>query len=185
MLFTSGLSDFAYRLNLEIMRRMFKYCPKCGAELKLKKIEKEKRLTCPECQWVNYENPLPSSAALVRNKKGEILLVKRGVEPGKGKWALPSGFIEIDETPEKACLRELKEETGLKGEIVRLVGVYSQKSLLYRNVLIIGYEVEARGKLSPGSDSQRAEFFPLDKLPDIPFSSHKKIIENSVKKEEK
>ena len=162
---------------------MFKYCPRCGARLKLKKIENEKRLACPACQWVNYENPLPSAAALVRNKEGDILLVKRGKEPGKGKWALPSGFIEIDETPEKACLRELKEETGLNGEIVRLIGVYSQRSLLYRNVLIIGYEVEARGKLSPGSDSLRAEFFPFDKLPDIPFSSHKKIIENGVKEQ--
>lgn len=164
---------------------MIKYCPKCGSKLKLSRIEEEKRLACPACQWVNYENPLPSSAALVRNDKGEVLLVKRGKEPGKGKWALPSGFIEIDETPEKACLRELKEETGLKGEIVRLVGVYSQKSLLYRNVLIIGYEVEARGNLSPGSDSLKAEFFPLDNLPDIPFSSHRKMIEDGIKKGKK
>ena len=164
------------------MSRKHKYCPKCGAKLKSRRIEKEKRLACPECHWVNYENPLPSSAALVRNKKGEVLLVKRGKEPGKGKWALPSGFIEIDETPEKACLRELREETGLKGEIVRLVGVYSQKSLLYRNVLIIGYEVEARGNPSPGSDSLKVEFFPLDNLPDIPFSSHRTMIEDGIKK---
>ena len=164
---------------------MFKYCPQCGSGLKSKKIDQEKRLVCPKCRWVNYENPLPSSAALVKNKKDEILLVKRGVEPGKGKWALPSGFIEIDETPEKACLRELKEETGLKGEIMRLVGVYSQRSDLYRNVLIIGYEVEASGNLSPGSDSERAEFFPPDRLPDIPFSSHRKMIRDGLAKEKK
>ncbi len=148
----------------------------------MSRIEEEKRLACPACQWVCYENPLPSSAALVRTKKGEVLLVKRGHEPGKGKWALPAGFIEIDETPEKACLRELREETGLKGEIVSLVGVYSQKSMLYRNVLIIGYEVQARGNLSPGSDSLEAEFFPLGNLPDIPFSSHRKMIDDGVKK---
>ncbi len=148
-------------------------------------IEDEKRLACPECRWVIYENPLPSSAALVRDEKGKVLLVKRGHEPGKGKWALPSGFIEINETPEMACLRELKEETGLKGKIVRLVGVYSQKSLLYKNVIIIGYEVEARGNPSPGSDSLKVEFFPLDDLPDIPFSSHREMIEDGVKKEKK
>lgn len=167
------------------MSRMIKFCLKCGSKLELNRIEEEKRLACPACRWVCYENPLPSSAALVRNKKGEVLLVKRGHEPGRGKWALPSGFIEIDETPKKACLRELREETGLKGEIVRLVGVYSQKSLLYRNVLIIGYEVEARGNLSPGSDSLEAEFFPLGNLPDIPFSSHKKIIKAGIKKEKR
>jgi len=87
--------------------------------LKIREEEGRKRLVCPACGWVNYENPIPSSAALVRNEKGEILLVKRGVEPGRGKWALPSGFIEIEETPEEACLRELKEETGLEGKILK------------------------------------------------------------------
>jgi 8-oxo-dGTP diphosphatase len=164
---------------------MFRYCPKCGAGLRAKKIEKKIRLVCPGCGWVNYENPLPSAAAFVRNRKGEILLVKRGVEPSKGKWALPSGFIEIDETPGKACLRELKEETGLKGEIVRLIGVYSQESGLYKNVLIIGYEVNARGNLSPGSDSQKAEFFSACNLPVIPFSSHIKLINDALKKEKR
>ncbi|UCC38199.1 MAG: NUDIX hydrolase [Candidatus Aminicenantes bacterium] len=168
-----------------MVRGTFKYCPNCGAGLKAGTIEKKKRLVCPGCCWVNYENPLPSAAAFVRNRNGEILLVKRGVEPARGKWALPSGFIEIDETPEKACLRELKEETGLEGEIVRLLGVYSQESMLYKNVLIIGYEVDARGKLSPGSDSQKVEFFSVRNLPAIPFSSHRKMIKDEVTIERK
>ncbi|MFP4081905.1 MAG: NUDIX domain-containing protein [Candidatus Aminicenantes bacterium] len=157
---------------------MFKYCPQCGSELMEKKEEERTRLFCPSCGQVFYQNPLPSAAALVMNEEQKILLVKRGVEPGVGKWALPSGFIEIEETPEEACLRELEEETGLKGKILKLVGVYSQESVLYRNVLIIGYEVAARGSLSPGSDSQEAGFFAYDKLPEIAFSSHKKIIQD-------
>ena len=164
---------------------MFKFCPKCGAGLRVKKIEKKKRFICPGCGWVNYKNPLPSAAAFVRNRKDAILLVKRGVEPGRGKWALPSGFIEIDETPERACLRELKEETGLKGEIIRLIGVYSQKSALYKNVLIIGYEVNARGNLLPGSDSQKAAFFSVGNLPVVPFSSHIKMINDALKREKR
>ena len=164
---------------------MFKYCPLCGSELEEKKEEGRRRLFCPKCGWVRYENPLPSAAALVKNKKKEILLVKRGVEPGVGKWALPSGFVEIDETPEKACLRELEEETGLRGEIVRLIGVYSQKSLLYKNVLIIGYEVKARGKTSPGSDSLSADFFSPFSLPEIAFSSHKEMIKDGLKDKKK
>jgi len=172
-------------LHFKMVRGMFEYCPKCGTGLRVKKVEKKRRLVCPGCGWVNYENPLPSAAAFVRNRNGEILLVKRGVEPGRGKWALPSGFIEIDETPERACLRELKEETGLKGEIVRLIGVYSQKSMLYKSVLIIGYEVDARGDLSPGSDSQKVEFFCVDNLPVVPFSSHRKMIKDGIKKEKR
>ena len=162
---------------------MFKYCPCCGTRIKLREEEGRRRLFCPACHWVNYENPLPSSAALVRNKKGEILLVKRGVEPGRGKWALPSGFIEIEETPEEACLRELEEETGLEGKILKLIGVYSQKSELYKNVLIIGYEVEAHGQPRPGSDSTKAQFFSVDKLPPVAFSSHKQIIRDGTKQQ--
>jgi 8-oxo-dGTP diphosphatase len=161
---------------------MYKNCPHCGAGLRLKKIERRLRVFCPFCHWVYYENPLPSAAAFVRNKKDEILLIQRGVEPGKGKWALPSGFIEVEETPENACLRELEEETGLKGEIKRLVGVYSQKSQLYKNVLIVAYEVKGRGNLSPGSDSLQAEYFRADNLPDIAFPSHARIIEDGIKK---
>ena len=157
----------------------------CATKLNTIKTEKRKRLICPKCGWVNYENPLPSVAGLVRNKKGEILLVKRGVEPEKGKWALPSGFIEIEETPEKACLRELEEETGLKGNGIRLIGVYSQRSKLYKNVLIIGYDVQATGEISPGSDSLEAKFFPIKKLPNIPFSSHRKIIKDALRKKRK
>lgn len=160
---------------------MFQYCPHCGSKLSLKKEEGRPRLFCPSCRWINYENPLPCAAALVRSKEGNVLLVQRGVEPGKGQWALPSGFIEIEETPEQACLRELKEETGLEGEIVRLIGVYSQESQLYKKVLIIGYEVEASGILTPGSDSQSAKFFPVGGLPEIAFLSHRKIIRDGIK----
>lgn len=135
------------------------------------------RRVCRSCGTVAYENPVPCSAALSVNEKGDILLIKRGIEPGRGKWALPSGFIEIDETAEEACLRELEEETGLSGNIIRLIGVYSQESPFYKNVLIIGYKVRAEGRLHPGSDSADAAYFPPDRLPDIPFSSHRKIIE--------
>ena len=157
------------------------HCSACGSRLTYRFIEGWQRLFCPACKRIHYQNPLPSAAAFVQDREGRILLVLRGIEPGKGKWALPSGFIEIDETPETACLRELKEETGLEGHITRLIGVYSQKSLMYRNVLIIGYAVEARGKLVPGSDSQEADYFSPEKLPGIAFSSHEKIIGDGLK----
>ena len=150
-------------------------------KLRRKLIEGKKRLFCSACGWVNYENPLPSSAAFVRNDNGEILLVKRGVDPGKGEWALPSGFIEVGETPAKACVRELKEETGLDGHIQRLLGVYSQKSSMYKSVIIIAYLVQANGALEPGSDSVSAEYFAPDRLPPIAFPSHEEILMDGIK----
>lgn len=157
------------------------FCPVCGTDLETRKIEERNRVVCPGCGWIAYENPLPSAAAFVKSPDRKILLVKRGVEPGKGKWALPSGFIEIDETPEMACLRELKEETGLDGKIVRLLGVYSQPSMMYKNVLIIGYEVDAKGVLTAGSDSLAARYFMPSDLPDIAFPSHREMIADGTK----
>ncbi|HID93359.1 MAG TPA: NUDIX hydrolase, partial [bacterium (Candidatus Stahlbacteria)] len=133
-----------------------KYCPKCGHSLITTNIENRKRLTCPECGWINYKNPIPCVAALVRNQDDKILLVKRGVSPSKGSWCLPTGFMEIEETPEKACLRELKEETGLRGSILGLIGVYTQRTKIYRNILVIAYEVKAEGEPQAGSDTKEA-----------------------------
>ena len=160
----------------------FKNCPICGDSLNPKTFEDRERMACNECGWIHYENPLPSAAAFVQNPEGEILLVRRGVEPGYGLWALPSGFIEIEETPEMACLRELDEETGLKGTIVRLVGVYSQKSSMYKNVIIIGYEVEVFGELQPGSDSLEAKYFYPQDLPEIAFPSHSQMLADGMGK---
>lgn len=163
-------------------KRTYKFCPRCGASLKREQVEDRLRFMCTECSWIHYENPLPCVAALVRNEKGDVLLIKRGVEPAIGEWALPSGFIEIDETPEMACVRELEEETGLLGRITGLLGVFSQKSRTYNRVLIIGYEVEGEGELRPGSDSMDARYFPKDDLPPIAFPSHRDIIKTVLQK---
>lgn len=157
-------------------RQPYKFCPQCGSELKMEQIEDRLRFVCTLCPWIHYENPLPCVAALVRNKRGDILLIKRGVEPALGEWALPSGFIEINETPEMACVRELEEETGLLGHITGLIGVFSQESQVYKNVLIIGYTVQASGQLHPGSDSIDARYYPPTELPAIAFPSHREIV---------
>jgi len=156
-------------------------CVECGSKLKMKKIDGKKRYYCPICGWIMYKNPIPSVAALVI-KDNKVLLIKRGVEPGKGQWALPSGFLEEDETPEEGCIRELFEETGLKGEIIRLVDVGNEKSSIYGNVLVIGYEIKiSGGELKSGSDTIDVEFFSYNKLPNITFKSHERILKKALK----
>jgi len=154
-----------------------RFCPSCKTKLLPRKIEGIKRQSCPKCGWVHYANPLPSAVAFVYKDESDILLIKRGVEPGRGKWALPSGFVEADELPEETVLRELKEETGVKGTISGLIGVYTEPTKMYGNVLLIAYDVRyVTGKPRASTDSVDAKFFPIEKIPRLPFASHRTII---------
>jgi len=156
----------------------FKFCPLCGRVLGEKQIEGQRRSVCQKCGWVYYKNPLPVAVCAAKNKEGKILIVKRNLKPGINKWALPGGFIESDESPEVACLRELKEETGLKGKIKKLIGIYIHKTKEYGSLLVIGYEVMiVRGLLSLNNELKDAKFFSKEDILFIPFSSHRNIIE--------
>ncbi|MBN1526413.1 MAG: NUDIX hydrolase [Candidatus Omnitrophica bacterium] len=163
-------------------RRGFKFCPLCGYRLRWRRENGRKRSACRKCGWVHYENPLPVAVCVVKNKNGKILIAKRNLRPGIGRWALPGGFIESNEAPEIACLRELEEETGLKGKIKRLAGIYSQDIRHHGSFLVIGYEASvSKNTLSLNSELKEAGFFSEKDLPVIPFSSHRKIIENVLR----
>ncbi|MDR2389094.1 MAG: NUDIX domain-containing protein [Tannerellaceae bacterium] len=89
----------------------FAYCPACGSGLFAVRNEKAKQ--CAACGFTYYSNPSASVACFIRNKKGELLLVRRAKEPASGTLDLPGGFADSNETAEEAVYREVKEETGL------------------------------------------------------------------------
>ena len=156
-----------------------KFCIKCGTPLVTKSdYEGKSRKMCPNCEWIFYENPIPAAVCVVLNGKKEILLIKRKVEPSAGKWALPSGYVEINQTPKECAVVELEEETGLKGKIVSFLGYFMQASPICKKVISFGFYLEkVGGKLRAGDDALDANFFPIKKIPDLPFSSHKKFVQ--------
>jgi len=159
------------------MRHTFRFCPLCRYHLRKMQVDGRGRMVCRRCGWINYKNPLPVVVCLVKNSEHKILVAKRALKPGINKWALPGGFVEFGEFPETACLRELEEETGLKGKVKDLIGVYIQKSRFYGSLLVIGYEVSvSKYDLSLNNELKEAKFFDKKDLPPIPFSSHRRMI---------
>jgi len=154
------------------------YCYYCGNRLIRKYVEGGNRLFCETCRVPLYENPVPATSLVVTDSEKRVVLVKRNVEPKKGYWCLPGGFIELGETPEQAALRELREETGLNGQIDKLLGVTADTSDQYGNVLMIGYLVKRfSGSLAPGDDAAAVAYFQPEKLPEIAFSSHRHFLD--------
>lgn len=153
------------------------YCNFCGGKLVEKFFEGRDRPYCETCDEPVYENPVPATAIVVINTEGEVLLVKRSVEPKKGMWCLPGGFMELGETPEQCALRELEEETGLAGKIETFLGVMSNNSPRYNTVLITGYLVKNySGSMIAGDDASSVGFFDSDGMPEIAFDTHKSFI---------
>lgn len=159
-----------------------KFCPYCGYKLVREMLEGRKRLYCSKCGKIYYENPTPVVAIIARDYEGKILLIKRKIEPCKGEWALPSGFMEIEESPTEAALRELAEETGLKGKSKKLIGVYPNNSEVHGYLVAIIYEVEILGgKLCAGDDAEEAEFFAVNQIPPLAFQSHREALGEVLK----
>jgi len=158
------------------------FCHVCGDRLIHKHCEGKVRPFCPKCQLPVYENPVPASAIVVAGKNSNLLLVKRNVDPKKGFWSLPGGFMELSETPEDSALRELKEETGVSGTIRHLLGVQSHNSDRYGTVLIVGYLVtDYSGEPIAGDDAEAVAFFHPGNLPEIAFTSHEYFIQPALK----
>ena len=157
------------------------YCRYCGSLLKdFVDGDGRVRKRCRNCGAVFYENPVPATALIIPaiDDRERILLVRRAVEPCRGKYSLPGGFIEIDETPEEGAIREMQEETGFDGKVKKLLGVANQSSPQYKMVLLVGYEMNiVGGALAPSDDAEDAQFFPLDDHPEIAFEGHRYFVD--------
>jgi len=154
-----------------------RFCHFCGHPLIRKQVDDQYRLFCEHCHVPIYENPVPATCLVAVDKKNRLLMVKRSVAPKKGFWCLPGGFMELQETPEGAALRELREETGLTGKIDRLLGVAANSSAQYDTVLMMGFLIQSSsGTLIAGDDADAAQWFDYPDLPEVAFDSHRRFI---------
>jgi len=130
-----------------------------------------------------YPRPAVTTDALVYYREGSVvrvLLIQRGREPFQGKWALPGGFINMDERLETACKRELEEETGLKLDAMVPYRVYDavDRDPRHRTISVVfSAQLEAKVPVKGGDDASRARWHPLEDLPEMAFD-HRQILED-------
>ena len=100
-----------------------KFCPRCGQEAT---VDYPRSISCPHCGYGAYYNPKPVAAAIPVTADGNIILLRRGFDPGKDLWTFPGGFVDLGESVEDAARREAQEELEIAIALTDLVGVYSR-----------------------------------------------------------
>lgn len=126
-----------------------------------------------------YPRPAVTTDAILISNQNTVLLIERGREPYKGTWALPGGFIDMDESLEDACRRELEEETGLQVDGLTQLKAYGAvgRDPRHRTISVVFYAFLSDEPLpAAGDDAARAKWFPIGQLPELAFD-HKLILE--------
>jgi 8-oxo-dGTP diphosphatase len=129
-----------------------------------------------------HKQPALAADSVVFDKAGRLLLIRRKNPPFQGQYALPGGFVDYGERMEDAALRELREETGIEGRIVRLVGVYSRPDRDPRGHCVsVAYLIEAdRYEAVAGDDAASAEFVENYRSERLAFD-HDEIVADALR----
>jgi len=142
-----------------------KHCRNCGVAVVYRipdDGDTRERAVCPACSTIHYENPL-NVVGTIPYWGDKILLCQRNIEPRKGKWTLPAGFLELGETVAQGAARETDEEAGARFEMEGLFSVISvarvgQVHLFYRARLL-------SDRFAPGAETMAARLYAEDEIP--------------------
>ena len=154
------------------------FCIKCGGKTEFVSIEGDelKRDRCRACGYIHYHNP-KIIAGILPIKNFDILLCKRDIEPGFGKWTIPAGFLEMGETLEDGAKREAKEEANLEIKLMKLYGTYSIPRISQIYIIYLGKILN--DDYFGNSETSEVRMFKVKDIPwsDIAFSSVKFLLE--------
>lgn len=143
----------------------YRYCPRCGGELALQTIKagEPERLVCQQCRFVFYLDPKVAVGTIIADERQHIVLVKRAIEPGYGKWVFPGGYVDRGEEVMVAAVREAREEAGLDVRLEGLINVYSYPGRA--PVIIVYAATMIGGCLACDDEGLEARFFAPEEIP--------------------
>ncbi len=141
-----------------------RFCPWCGGSLELRLIPEEDRTrhVCAGCARIHYVNPKVVAAVLPLHE-GQVLLLRRAIQPRTGTWVFPGGFVEWGETTQQAAAREAAEEVGVALEVGPLLGVYSRLGPGVVIVVYLGRVIDPA--ISLGREALDAAWFAPEAIP--------------------
>lgn len=153
------------------------YCPRCAHPLEDRVAFGRKRRFCPRCERIVFREHKIAAGVLVEHE-GEILLVRRKIDPGRGLWTFPGGFVDFDEAPAEAAVRECCEETGLEVEIVALCDIVGGREHEAGASIVIAYRARpVGGQIAPGPEVERVAFFAPGSLPPLAFRATQAVLD--------
>ena len=147
------------------------YCPRCGHALEDREAFGRVRRVCPACELIVFRDHKIAAGVLVEHN-GKVLLVRRRLNPRKGMWSFPAGFVEFDEDPAEAAVRECREETGLEVEVTGLLDVIAGREHERGADIVIVYCARiVGGELRADDDVDQVAFFAPNEndLPPLAF----------------
>ena len=136
-----------------------RFCPRCGNAAE---VDYPRSISCPHCGYGAYYNPKPVAAAIPVTTAGEIVLLRRGFDPGKDLWTFPGGFVDLGETVEEAARREAVEEIRSEVTLGELVGVYSRAE---ERVVLIVFAATIDDEPQTTPEALQVEAFAPDEIP--------------------
>ncbi len=159
----------------------FIFCPLCATALSERVLYGRLRRVCPQCGFVRFRDPKVAVIGLITSGP-YVLLVQRGVDPEKGKWALPGGYMDAGEMPEAALRRELLEEIGFHVRELRLLDIFPIAANTGPPAgIVLAYAASPAGENRPqptsADDVVDARWFTAENLPlDLAFASTRTLL---------
>ena len=161
----------------------YKFCPHCSGALEQRLIKQTEpmRLVCIKCDFIFYLDPKLAVGTIIVNTENHILLIRRAIEPGYGKWVFPGGYVDRGEEVIAAAIREAREECGLKVQIEQLVNIYSYAGSA--PVIIVYATSVIEGQLACDDEGLEVRFFPPSEIPwdNLAFKSTREALHEFLK----
>ena len=154
--------------------RNVKFCPMCGGGLEMRIVapDHKENKVCTKCGFVYFLGPKLVAGCIIADGD-RTLLLRRGIEPSRGKWTYPGGFVDLGETPEKCAMRESLEEVGITVKDPELMGIYADRR--EPSPIIVVTYVGKPGAETPIVTPEATEirYFGIDEIPwdDLAFDT--------------